>query len=1035
MTLGKVFTIVIFLSCISGAFIFQGTGIVITNTSVNAQSSDTPFKAIWTDGFNNLLENSSTVEGPHAKVKVSWPEAVDRVNLTYEKGKILGPKRNFIFMEGDPPRLFDYIVTKGDSYNITFQTSGTITRPIGRTTLQIQLLDPSNKDLIVGCSQNDYNSALPDEHPDCPSTLTHTIEFVPQFTGYLKIKLFNPYFFNSPKIYYNNLTISNYELYDLKGNASSLTVDTADTWNSNLKLTSTVEVDGTVYTSNINLNTINWFPPSIEQFTLDDNNDLCRSFERSSSHLLFWYVTDGNVPLDESLSFNLTFKTYTSGTEMKLITNTNQTSYNWNSTNLFNYPNGSYAFILTATDGTFEKNQTLEFFLDLDITIYPDSDQDGMNTAWECQMGLNPHINDTALDKDNDGLTNLEEYLSGTIPIHADTDEDGMNDWYEVNMNLNTSTNDSLLDYDGDGFPNLWEYINGLNASDPADAFLDTDNDGMPNFWEFEMGLNVTFNDADDDKDGDGLPNLWEFKMHLNASDPSDAPLDTDGDGLPNLWEKWMGLNATNPFDAGSDSDNDSLPNLWEFQMSLDWSNSSDASLDKDKDGLTNLWEYQMGLNPLFNDANKDFDSDGLTNLEEYQFGSWANQTDTDNDGFNDSYEFQKGLNVTFNDAQADFDDDGLPNLWEYQNNFDLADPADAQADFDGDGISNLVEFTRGTDPYNQWSFPLDSLSIYHQGTIFILLVSLLSIFSFVAYQILKRRSLVKRLEAPDYPTALKIKSADCSNHSNYLEAIIETKTLMKSATTTYLQNDASLATLQYEQALSRFETLDDQPSIALTVFLVTRLQQENNILTPESSILRRFPAQPFDEPSIKAFDHMIQALLAEIRGYWGVAKTNWELATNTEDLPLEYRMLSLGALVEIDFRDWVSSPSDESKELLLAKLDDWQKSCEENNFLDQLCQVYLLRSKISFTSFQFPQAEEWLNKSLTTAQNVNLILYQEITKNEIETLDHHKQNILTLMKSGELLSPEEEQRQLQAYLSKALLEMKKATSKKEGAN
>jgi hypothetical protein len=38
-------------------------------------------------------------------------------------------------------------------------------------------------------------------------------------------------------------------------------------------------------------------------------------------------------------------------------------------------------------------------------------------------------------------------------------------------------------------------------------------------------------------------------------------------------------------------------------------------------------------------------------------------------------------------------------------------------------------------------------------------------------------------------------------------------------------------------------------------------------------------------------------------------------------------------------------------------------------------------------------------------------------------------------MKSGDLLSPEEEQRQLQAYLKKALLEMKKEKKKKEGQN
>ncbi|MHA2365389.1 MAG: hypothetical protein ACXAC7_15630 [Candidatus Hodarchaeales archaeon] len=1034
MTLVKIISIIVLLSCISGAFIFQGTGMVITTTGIDPQLSDKPFKAIWTDGFNNLLENSSTLEGPHAKVKVSWPETVDQVNLTYEKGKNewIAKNRGLSGGGGNKIQENSFWVNEGDSYNISFSFIE-VRANLDDSALRWSILDLTNN-FLAGCS--------PILQTDCelPSGHQEILNFIPRFTGYLRIRVWNP--MNVIDDYFTyNITISNFQILEFyEPDSSFLTVDTAQTWNSELTLTSKVEVDGIIYNSTINLLANNWFPPTIGSYVIDDDNDRCRSLERSSSHLLTWEVIDGNVPMDESLSFNLWFKSYITDSDWEFLNssliNTTQTSYSWNSTSFTDYPNGSYAFKLTASDGIFLKDRTLEFFLDLNTTQNPDSDQDGMDIKWECQMGLNPHINDATLDKDNDGLSNFEEYLYGTYAIHTDTDEDGMSDWYEVNMSLDAFTNDSYSDNDGDGLPNLWEYQSGLNASDPADALLDKDGDKIINLWEYQMGLNVTDRfDAQLDLDSDGLSNLWEYQMGLNATDPLDAQLDTDGDGLPNLWEYWMNLNATDSSDAGFDSDGDGLPNLWEFQMSLDTTDPLDAGLDKDEDGLPNLWEYQMGLNPLFNDANKDIDTDGLTNLEEYQIGSWANQSDTDNDGIDDLYEFQKGLNATFNDALLDIDNDGMSNLWEYQNNFDVADPSDANADFDGDGISNLDEFTQGTDPYNQWSFPLTSLSIYHQGIVLILLISIISISSYVAHRKRQQMNLIQRLKAPDYKTALKIKTADYTDYSNYLEAITETKTLVETATTTYLQNDDTLAIQQYEQALTRFETLDDPTSIALTVFLVTYLHQEKNILTPESSILRRFPLPPFENSSIKACDHMIQALLAEIQGNWGAAKTNWELAINTEKLLLEYRMLSLGALVELEFRDWVNSPSDTGKELLLSKIDDWKKTCEENNFLDQLCQVYLLRAKISFTAFEFPQAEELLKESLNTAQKANLTLYQEITQAEIETLDHHKHNILTLMKSGDLLSPEEEQRQLQAYLKKALLEMKKEKKKKEGQN
>ena len=45
-----------------------------------------------------------------------------------------------------------------------------------------------------------------------------------------------------------------------------------------------------------------------------------------------------------------------------------------------------------------------------------DSDCDGMPDRWEITYGLNPLVNDAALDKDGDGFSNLVEYRKGTNP-------------------------------------------------------------------------------------------------------------------------------------------------------------------------------------------------------------------------------------------------------------------------------------------------------------------------------------------------------------------------------------------------------------------------------------------------------------------------------------------------------------------------------------------------------------------------------------------------------------------------------------------
>ncbi|MCB2148048.1 MAG: PKD domain-containing protein [Deltaproteobacteria bacterium] len=49
----------------------------------------------------------------------------------------------------------------------------------------------------------------------------------------------------------------------------------------------------------------------------------------------------------------------------------------------------------------------------------PDDDNDGMTDVWEITYGLDPLINDSALDADGDGVTNLAEFQADTNPTTA----------------------------------------------------------------------------------------------------------------------------------------------------------------------------------------------------------------------------------------------------------------------------------------------------------------------------------------------------------------------------------------------------------------------------------------------------------------------------------------------------------------------------------------------------------------------------------------------------------------------------------------
>ncbi|QTD51194.1 PKD domain-containing protein [Sulfidibacter corallicola] len=91
-----------------------------------------------------------------------------------------------------------------------------------------------------------------------------------------------------------------------------------------------------------------------------------------------------------------------------------------------------------------------------------DSDDDGLNDAAEAQNGTDP--NDP--DSDDDGLSDGDEVLThGTDPLSDDSDNDGMPDGWELTHNLNPNVDDSLLDPDNDTFTNLEEYEAGTDPN------------------------------------------------------------------------------------------------------------------------------------------------------------------------------------------------------------------------------------------------------------------------------------------------------------------------------------------------------------------------------------------------------------------------------------------------------------------------------------------------------------------------------------------------------------------------------------------
>ena len=102
-----------------------------------------------------------------------------------------------------------------------------------------------------------------------------------------------------------------------------------------------------------------------------------------------------------------------------------------------------------------------------------DSDNDTMPDPYELEKGFDPMVQtDALLDSDFDGFdrnfdgfleqseyyTNAMEYAMGTDPYNQDSDSDEMHDGWEYYWGLNPLIDDSQDDFDNDTLTNIYEY-------------------------------------------------------------------------------------------------------------------------------------------------------------------------------------------------------------------------------------------------------------------------------------------------------------------------------------------------------------------------------------------------------------------------------------------------------------------------------------------------------------------------------------------------------------------------------------------------
>ena len=374
-----------------------------------------------------------------------------------------------------------------------------------------------------------------------------------------------------------------------------------------------------------------------------------------------------------------------------------------------------------------------------------DGDSDGMPDYWEAIHGLDSMQNDSALDFDVDGLSNLAEYALDLNPRIADFDEDGLLDGQEVN---GYGTNPTMFDTDGDGFSDLEEVTAGSSPSDqnsiPSSSIVLQYNashkiGSISGNWQSAGGMDSFFSAGESFSPPRTTSNLnvnfYGFIHSMNPSSIDHGSFDGDGDGLPDSWEETFGLNNTLN-DAGQDVDSDGLSNLQELTAQTNPSFS-----DTDGDGLSDGDEIQTYFtNPLEADS----DEDGFSDFEEISDGAdpmnssdfpgfippglrfssgghslsivsgWVSSSGQSVfQGAGLSYDrpttsnlkhisrvgvIYSSITPSQNLNLLDSDSDGIPDSWEIAYWLDISS-RDGSGDYDLDGLSDLDEFNNQSNP------------------------------------------------------------------------------------------------------------------------------------------------------------------------------------------------------------------------------------------------------------------------------------------------------------------------------------------------
>lgn len=195
-------------------------------------------------------------------------------------------------------------------------------------------------------------------------------------------------------------------------------------------------------------------------------------------------------------------------------------------------------------------------------------------------------------------------------------------------------------------------------------------------------------------------------------------------------------------------------------------------------------------------------------------------------------------------------------------------------------------------------------------------------------------------------------------------------------------------------KAIAMAEALDNQKIKVMTLMYMAAAIDKHNRGYQE--ILDQFPSN-VESPLINLAKTAVKAFIAKQKENYGEAEELIQLCLESEDLTFDLRLYGYQALADIAFKRWVVTKSDERRQTLQQRLEEWENVCEFNHLTPQLCQIALLRGKLALASFDFTEAKSFYESCLQMAEEYELELFHKTAKGELQALNSQVQQLSAL--------------------------------------